>query len=311
MNLVTVADLVRDLDLEVVTPTVSLQRKIFESFLSRPGMELTGVVEYFESKIKRRIQIIGTKEWGYLQTLTSDILRERVEVLFNEETPTIVFSTSFEVPEEMLELAVKRNVPILRSHKETSALFSTIFNYLEEELSPIESIHGVLVDVSGIGVLITGKSSIGKSETALELIHRGHQLIADDRVDIFEKEVGNIIGSAPEILQQFIEIRGIGIINVVEMFGARAFRHRKRLSLIVELEEWDESKEYNRIGLANETQQLFQTDMAKVTIPVRPGRSIASLIEVAAMNHRLKLMGYNAAEIFTSQLNHFIQNKSK
>lgn len=310
MNVVTVAELVQSLKLEVVVKNIPLEREITEPMLSRPGMELTGVDEYFKNRTKRRVQIIGTKEWGYLQTLDYDVLRERASVLFTEETPAIIFSKNFAVPEQMIELALESGVPLLRSEKETSVLFSTLFNYLQEELSPIESVHGVLVDVNGIGVLITGKSSIGKSETALELINRSHQLIADDRVDIFEKEVGMLIGRAPELLRQFIEIRGIGIINVVEMFGARAYRHKKRISLIVELEDWNDAKEYNRIGLAEETMRLFETDVTKITIPVRPGRSIASLIEVAAMNHRLKVMGYNAAEHFTDQLNNFIKNKN-
>lgn len=310
MNVVTVQDLVEELKLEVISQAVSLDRKITEQMLSRPGMELTGVVEYFRDSAKRRVQIIGTKEWLYLQSLDSDVRRERARVLFTDETPVIVFSKNFEVPQEMIELSEQTGVPLLRSQKETTVLFTAISNYLEEALSPIESVHGVLVDVNGIGVLITGKSSIGKSETALELIHRGHQLIADDRVDIYEKEPGLVVGRAPELLQQFIEVRGIGIINVVEMFGARAYRHKKRVTLMIELEDWNNEKIYNRIGLSDETTRLFNTDITKITIPVRPGRSIASLIEVAAMNHRLKVMGYNAAEDFTNQLNNYIKTKS-
>lgn len=310
MNVVTVQDLVQELKLEVVTENLPLDRPITEQMLSRPGMELTGVVEYFRDSAKRRVQIIGTKEWLYLQSLESEVRRERARVLFTDETPVIIFSKNFEIPQEMIELSEQTKVPLLRSEKETTVLFTAISNYLEEALSPIESVHGVLVDVNGIGVLITGKSSIGKSETALELIHRGHQLIADDRVDIFEKEPGLVVGRAPELLQQFIEVRGIGIINVVEMFGARAYRHKKRVTLMIELEDWNNEKIYNRIGLSDETTRLFNTDITKITIPVRPGRSIASLIEVAAMNHRLKVMGYNAAEAFTNQLNQYIQTKS-
>lgn len=310
MNLVTVEDLVQELKLEVITPNASLNRQITEQMLSRPGMELTGVVQYFRDNAKRRIQIIGTKEWLYLQSLESDVRRERTKVLFTDETPVIIFSKKFDIPQEMVELSQQTGVPLLRSEKETTVLFTAISNYLEEALSPIESVHGVLVDVNGIGVLIKGKSSIGKSETALELIHRGHQLIADDRVDIYEKEPGLIVGRAPELLRQFIEVRGIGIINVVEMFGARAYRHKKRVTLMIELEDWNNEKIYNRIGLSDETTRLFNTEITKITIPVRPGRSIASLIEVAAMNHRLKVMGYNAAEAFTNQLNNYIKSKN-
>ncbi|MCL1950202.1 MAG: HPr(Ser) kinase/phosphatase [Turicibacter sp.] len=306
---ITVQQLIDELNLEVVTKSADLSRPITEPMLSRPGMELTGHTEYYKSRTKRRVQIIGTKEWSYLNSLDTETLKTRLAVILTEDTPCLVFSNNFEIPSAMEGLAEEVGVPLLRCDKDTSELFSAIFNFLQEELSPVESVHGVLVDVNGIGVLIKGKSSIGKSETALELIHRGHQLIADDRVDVYEKEPGMIVGRAPELLKKFIEVRGIGIINVVEMFGARAFRHKKRVTLIIELEDWTPGKEYNRIGLADDHERLFSTDITKIIIPVRPGRSIASLIEVAAMNHRLKTMGYNAAESFTNQLNDFIKNK--
>jgi len=311
MNSVTVQDLVNALLLEVVTPEADLTRMVTNSFLNRPGMELMGYDDHFKLDVQARIQLLGTKEWHFLTALSDEELKESVDVLFNEATPTIIFTNNFDVPEAMLELSIETGIPILRSAKRTSAVFATIFNYLQEELANTKSFHGVLVDVNGIGVMITGKSSIGKSETGLELIRRGHQLIADDRVDIFEKEVGMIVGRAPDILKKFIEIRGIGIINVVEMFGAGAYRSKKRITLVIELEDWCEEKEYNRLGLAEETIRIFATDVAKMTIPVKTGRSIASLIEVAAMNHRLKLMGYNAAEDFANQLDQFIATKAK
>jgi len=311
MNAVTVQDLANSLLLETVTPEADLTKTITSSFLNRPGMELMGHDDYFKLEIKARVQLIGTKEWHFLSSLSDKELKTSVEVLYNATTPAIIFTNNFEVPEIMLELSKESGVPILRSAKGTSAVFATIFNYLQEELASTESFHGVLVDVNGIGVMITGKSSIGKSETGLELIRRGHQLIADDRVDIFEKEVGMVIGRAPDILKKFIEIRGIGIINVVEMFGAGAYRSKKRITLVIELEDWSADKEYNRLGLAEETIRIFETDVAKMTIPVKTGRSIASLIEVAAMNHRLKLMGYHAAEDFTNQLDQFIASKNK
>ena len=311
MNTVTIQDLANALGFEIATPEAELHRTITKTFLNRPGMELMGFDEYFHSEIKERVQLIGTKEWNFLTSLPDDELRTRVNVIFNCATPVIIFANGYEVPPLALELSKETGVPILKSKKRTSAVFATVFNFLQESLAPTESFHGVLVDVNGIGVMITGKSSIGKSETGLELIRRGHQLIADDRVDIFEKEVGMVIGRAPEILKKFIEIRGIGIINVVEMFGAGAYRDTKRITLVVELEDWSKDKEYNRIGLAEETTRIFETDVAKIIIPVKTGRSIASLIEVAAMNHRLKMMGYNAAEDFTNQLDRFIAGKSR
>ena len=311
MNTVTIQDLANTLGLEVATPHADLNRIITKTFLNRPGMELMGFDDYFQAEIKERVQLIGTKEWNYLTSLPVAELKNQVSVLFNHATPAIIFANNYEVPEIVLELSQETGVPVLKSKKRTSAVFATVFNYLQEELSPTESFHGVLVDVNGIGVMITGKSSIGKSETGLELIRRGHQLIADDRVDIFEKEVGLLVGRAPEILKKFIEIRGIGIINVVEMFGAGAYRDSKRITLVVELEDWSPSKEYNRIGLSEETTRIFETDIAKIIIPVKTGRSIASLIEVAAMNHRLKLMGYHAAEDFTNNLDQFIATRNK
>jgi len=306
MNTVMIQDLANALGFEIATPDAELNRVITKTFLNRPGMELMGFDDYFQAEIKERVQLIGTKEWNFLTSLPDEELKTQVSVLFNSATPAIIFANSYEVPNVVLELSKETGVPVLKSNKRTSAVFATVFNYLQEELATTESYHGVLVDVNGIGVMITGKSSIGKSETGLELIRRGHQLIADDRVDIFEKEVGMLIGRAPEILKKFIEIRGIGIINVVEMFGAGAYRDTKRITLVIELEDWSPDKEYNRIGLAEETTRIFETDVAKITVPVKTGRSIASLIEVAAMNHRLKLMGYNAAEDFTTKLEQYI-----
>lgn len=311
MNLVTIQDLANTLHLEVVTPEADLTRTISKTFLNRPGMELIGFDDYFQSEVKARVQLIGTKEWHFLTSLPDKALKAHVSVIFNSATPGIIFANSYEVSPVLIELSKETGVPILRSKQRTSVVFATVFNFLQEELAHTESFHGVLVDVNGIGVLITGKSSIGKSETALELIRRGHQLIADDRVDIYEKEVGMLVGRAPDLLKKFIEIRGIGIINVVEMFGAGAYRSKKRITLVVELEDWSSDIEYNRIGLANETKKFFETEVAKITIPVKTGRSIASLIEVAAMNHRLKLMGYNAAEDFTNQLDQFIASRKK
>ena len=311
MNTITIQDLANALGLEIATPEAELNRTISKTFLNRPGIELIGFDDYFQTEIKERVQLIGTKEWNFLRSLPEQELKTKVSVLFNSATPVIIFANNYELPNVVLELSKETGVPILKSKQRTSAVFATVFNFLQEELAPTDSFHGVLVDVNGIGVMITGKSSIGKSETALELIRRGHQLIADDRVDVFEKEVGRLVGRAPEILKKFIEIRGIGIINVVEMFGAGAYRNSKRITLIVELEDWSPDKEYNRLGLAEETIRIFDTDVAKITIPVKTGRSIASLIEVAAMNHRLKFMGYNAAEDFTNQLDRFIATRSK
>lgn len=311
MNKITVKDIANALEYEIVTPEADLQKELTFPFLNRPGMELMGFAEYFKPDVKRRIQLIGTKEWHYLTSFSDKELEGYVRVLFNDLTPCIIFSNNFDVPEVMRQLSKETGVPILRSTMRTSVVFAATFNYLQESLANTESFHGVLVDVNGVGVMITGKSSIGKSETGLELIRRGHQLVSDDRVDVYQKEIGTVVGRAPDILRKFIEIRGIGIINIVEMFGAGAYRDKREIDLVIELEDWSPEKNYDRLGLASETVRFFETDVTKIKIPVKTGRSIASLIEVAAMDYRLKLMGYNAAEDFSNQLDRFIASRTR
>ena len=309
MNVVTVEDLVQELKLEVITPNASLNRQITEQMLSRPGMELTGVVEYFRDNAKRRIQIIGTKEWLYLQSLESDVRRERTRVLFTDETPVIIFSKNFEIPQEMIELSEETGVPLLRSEKETTVLFTAISNYLEDALSPIESVHGVLVDVNGIGVLIKGKSSIGKSETALELIQRGHRLVADDAVEIKKLDDSLLVGQAPELLRHFMEIRGLGIIDIKSLYGVGATKTSKMIDLIINLESWDDNKYYDRLGLDREYEQILGVNVENLELPVKPGRNTAMILEVAAMNFRQRGMGYDSAQEFTKKLSQLIDKK--
>jgi HPr kinase/phosphorylase len=272
-------------------------------------MELTGVVEYFRDNAKRRIQIIGTKEWLYLQSLESDVRRERTRVLFTDETPVIIFSKNFEIPQEMIELSEQTGLPLLRSEKETTVLFTAISNYLEDALSPIESVHGVLVDVNRIGVLIKGKSSIGKSETALELIQRGHRLVADDAVEIKKLDDSLLVGQAPELLRHFMEIRGIGIIDVKSLYGVGATKTSKMIDLIINLESWDDNKYYDRLGLDREYEQILGVNVEKLEVPVKPGRNTAMILEVAAMNFRQRGMGYDSAQEFTKKLSQLIDKK--
>ena len=227
MNKITVQDLADAMGFEVATPDVALNRTISETFLNRPGMELMGFDDYFQAKIKERVQLIGTKEWKYLTSLPEGALKTQVGVLFNSATPTIIFANNYEVPAVVLELSQETGVPILKSKKRTSDVFARVFNFLQEELAPTESFHGVLVDVNGIGVMITGKSSIGKSETGLELIRRGHQLIADDRVDIFEKEVGLLIGRAPTILNSLLKFAGLALLMSLKCLERELIGMRK------------------------------------------------------------------------------------
>ena len=193
----------------------------------------------------------------------------------------------------------------------TSALLSSLYQYLNSALAPRESLHGTLMDISGVGVLIRGKSGIGKSEVALELVRRGHQLVADDRVDIYQREIGIIVGEAPDLLKKYLEIRGIGIVNVVKMFGAKAFKENKKIMLVIDLEPWGENKEYDRLGLEDHTLRFFDTEVAHLRIPISEGRNVASLVEAAAVNQRLKYMGEHSAIEFTNELDKYLTKNSR
>jgi HPr kinase/phosphorylase len=231
------------------------------------------------------------------------VRRNRAEQLCApEETPCIVVTRGLEVPTELIDEATKRDLPILRSQVSTTIFASRLTGFLENRLAPSTTIHGVLVDVYGIGMLITGSSGIGKSETALELVKRGHRLIADDAVEIRQTADHVLSGNAPELIRHLLEIRGVGIINVMTLFGAGAIRNVKKISVVVKLENWQQDKQYDRLGLDEEMTRIIDTDIPLVTIPVRPGRNLAVIVEVAAMNYRLKGMGYNAALQFTNKL---------
>lgn len=225
-----------------------------------------------------------------------------MERLCTELTPCIIVTRGLEVPAELVEASAERDIPVLRTNMATTILSSRITGFLERKLAPTATIHGVLCDVYGVGMLITGSSGIGKSETALELVKRGHRLVADDAVEIRQTSDFQLHGTAPELIRHLLEIRGVGIINVMTLFGAGAVRNNKRITLVVRLEAWQQDKQYDRLGLDEETTRIIDTDVPLVTIPVRPGRNLAVIIEVAAMNYRLKQMGVNAALQFTNKL---------
>jgi HPr kinase/phosphorylase len=297
---VKVSDLVQQFRLEVVCGEAGLKRPITTADLYRPGLEMAG---YFNYHPYERVQILGKTEITFFETLPSDVRRKRMAQLCeSEETPCICVTRGLEIPKEIVEEADKRGVPVLRSQAATTILASKITGFLERMLAPSTTIHGVLVDVYGIGMLITGSSGIGKSETALELVKRGHRLVADDAVEIHQTADHVLTGTAPELIRYLLEIRGVGIINVMTLFGAGAIRTEKKISVVAKLENWQQDKQYDRLGLDEETTRIIDTDLPLVTIPVRPGRNLAVIIEVAAMNYRLKRMGYNAALQFTNKL---------
>lgn len=307
MNL-TVKHYAKALRLELISGKSGLSQPIKIPQVARPGLELAGLFEFYE---KDRLQLIGSKEITFFHWLSVDDQKIRLRMMFEQKPPGFVLSKNVEVPDLIKSLGDEYGVPVLKSHQRTNDLFSSTLNYLAKELSPRTSIHGTLVDINGVGVLIRGKSGIGKSEVALELVRRGHQLVADDRVDIYENTEGEVIGEAPEILRKYLEIRGIGIVNVVKLFGASAYKESKPIRVIVDLLTFEAAEDYDRLGLEESTERLFNTDISTSKIPITAARSVPTLVEVAAMNARLKFLGTNMAQEFADELSSNIQNKSE
>jgi HPr kinase/phosphorylase len=304
MGKVRTKDLVKHFNFEVISGAEGLTRAIQTPDLSRPGIEVAGFFTYYPSD---RVQLLGKTELSFFESLKDDEKKERMQRLCTEETPCIIVTRGLEVPNELVEAGEASNVPILRSTHKTTRIYSRLTNYLEEKLAPTTALHGVLVDVYGVGVLITGKSGVGKSETALELVKRGHRLVADDSVEIRQTDEDTLIGSSPELIEHLLEIRGLGIINVMTLFGAGAVRTYKHITLNIDLEIWESGKVYDRVGLDEEKLKILDSHITKITLPVRPGRNLAVIIEVAAMNFRLKRMGMNAAQQFADRLEKVIQ----
>lgn len=294
-----VSDLVRHFKMEVICGEEGLKRIIPVSDLYRPGLEMAGFFDYHPQE---RVQILGKTELTFFQSLSDEQRKDRMQRLCSEITPCVCVTRNLPVPEELIEAASSREIPVIRSGVPTTQLAGQITDFLESKLAPSTTIHGVLVDVYGIGMLITGSSGIGKSETALELVKRGHRLIADDAVEIRQTAENVLIGNPPDLIKHLLEIRGVGIINVMTLFGAGAVRNNTKINIVAMLETWQQEKQYDRLGLDEETTRIIDTDVPMVTIPVRPGRNLAVIIEVAAMNYRLKRMGYNAALQFTNKL---------
>lgn len=305
---VKVIDLVNALQLEIITgDEEALQREIKISDISRPGLELTGYFTYYSYN---RIQLFGSKEITFAQRMLPE---ERLMVMRRmcaPETPAFVISRGLEVPKELIQAGDEAGIPVLRSSVSTSRLLGQLSSFLDSKLAVRESVHGVLVDVYGLGVLIQGSSGIGKSETALELIKRGHRLIADDRVDVYKQDDLTLIGEPPKILEHLIEIRGIGIIDVMNLFGASAVRGSMQVQLAVYLEAWEKDKKYDRLGSENATVEIGDVAIPQIRIPVKTGRNVAIIIEVAAMNFRARTMGFDATKKFEERLSLLIAKNS-
>jgi len=308
MAQLTIAQIVNDLKIAILTNEKTQERIVKEEMLGRLGLELIGYADHNDGQ---RIFLLGTKEMGYLNSLDLAKKKEVIENIFRFSPPGIVFSVSVEVTEDIIELGNKYNVAILQSKCRLTPTNSLLYSYLHEKLTPRTSMHGVLMDIYGMGTLIVGKSGIGKSETALELIKRGHILVSDDRVDCYEVTRGTVVGYAPKVLERYLEIRGVGIVNVVQLFGAGAYRESKKIRLIIELETWNIDKVYDRLGLDEKTQKIFTTDIVKKVIPVLPGRNVAALVESAVMNQKLKYLGYDAAKELTQKVAQLTQKRKE
>ncbi|MFR7924287.1 HPr(Ser) kinase/phosphatase [Monoglobus pectinilyticus] len=261
--------------------------------LNRPGLQITGFFNYFDPS---RIQVFGMVENTYLAGLSSEVRYNSLKRLFEKQISAVILTRNSNASAEMLKLAEEFETPVLRTSQPTSSFTSSLNAYLNVELAPRITRHGVLVEVYGQGVLILGESGVGKSETAVELIKRGHRLVADDAVEIKKVSSKSLIGVSPDIIRHFIEIRGIGIVDVKNIFGMGAVKESEKIDMIIHLEAWEKGKQYDRLGLVDEYTNILGLDIPSLTIPVKPGRNLAVIFEVAAMNNRQKRMGYNAAE---------------
>ena len=282
---------------------VLLEKEIKTSDISRPGLEMTG---YFDFYTPERIQLIGMKEWSYLMKMSSHNRHQVLLKMFQPETPVVIIARNLEIPKEMIDAADEKQVAILRSKASTSRLSGEISSYLDSRLAERTSVHGVLMDIYGMGVLIQGDSGIVKSETGLELVKRGHRLVADDRVDMYAKDEVTLWGEPAEILRHLLEIRGVGIIDVMSLYGASAVKDSSQVQIAVYLENYDTQKTFDRLGNDTEELEVAGVRIPRIRIPVKTGRNISVVIEAAAMNYRAKQMGYDATKIFEERLTDLI-----
>lgn len=291
---VSLEEIIRETALETVyMPVKPSEVLISSSDVNRPGLQLGGYFDYFDSD---RVQIIGKSEYGYLEDLEQEVRTVRLDDFVSRRPPAVVVSRDQEVLPELKDACVKYGVPLLRSPDTTSSFMAALIAYLNVQLAPRITRHGVFIEVYGEGILLIGDSGVGKSETAIELIKRGHRLVADDAVEIRRVSSKTLVGSAPENIRHFIELRGIGIVNARRIFGMGAVKMTEKIDMVIQLEQWDNDKVYDRMGLDNEYAEILGITVPMLTIPIKPGRNLAIIIEVAAMNNRQKKMGYNAAQ---------------
>ncbi len=268
--------------------------------VNRPGLQMA--VDYYEYFEQERLQIIGMMESQYLNTLTEDVRRERLEAFFASKPAGVIYTSSIAISDEVISIAEKHSVPVMRTAIRTSEFMAALIAFLNVELGPRITRHGVLIEVYGEGILLLGDSGVGKSETAIELVKRGHRLIADDAVEIKKVSANTLVGQAPEIIRHYVELRGIGIVDVRRLFGMGSVKLTEKIDLVINLENWQQGKMYERLGLEEKTMDILGIQVPMIVLPVCPGRNLSVVIEVAAMNNRQKRMGYNTASEFNKRL---------
>ena len=304
--MVNAQSFIKDLDLQVLSPSTQTEWDIHAAEFNRPGLQFVGFYEHFPHDWP---QVVGLTEMSYLESLPDDVRRKRLEAYFAYRVPCMIICRGMMPSQDMIELAAKYDVALLRTHLVTTRFVAYALNYLNRCLAPRATLHGVLVDVYGMGVLITGESGVGKSEAALELVRRGHQLVADDVVEVCRITENRLIGEAPEMVRHLMEIRGIGIIDIKAMYGISAVLASKTIDLIIHLEPWKEKKAYDRLGLNDDFTTIMDVRVPQIVLPVRPGRNVAVVIEVAARNYSLKQMGYSAASELDKRLSSMMGKK--
>ena len=304
---VTITELIKKMKMKNVLPEIDTDKVVLSHpDVNRPALQLTGFFDHFD---RERVQIIGYVEQAYINTLPREVRVERYDKLLSSEIPCVVYSRGQEPDEDMQDLCLHYQVPLMVSDKSTSDLMAEVIRWLKVKLAPCISIHGVLVDVFGEGVLIMGESGIGKSEAALELIKRGHRLVSDDVVEIRKVSDATLVGSAPDITKHFIELRGIGIIDVKSLYGVESVKDTQNIDMVIKLEDWDKDKQYDRLGLEDRYTEFLGKQAVCHNIPIRPGRNLAIIVESAAVNYRQKKMGYNAAQELYNRVQANLGNK--
>ena len=297
---VSLETLIKELRLQALTlPRDASEILITSRNLNRPGLPLSGFYDYYDPE---RIQIIGKVEYLYIIQLPSVERERRVRDFFATKPAAVIVARGQEVPEDIVRYAREAEVPLLSSQDSTSPFMAELIAFLNVQLAPRITRHGVLVEVYGEGVLLLGESGVGKSEAAIELVKRGHRLIADDAVEIKRVSARTLVGAAPEVIRHYVELRGIGVVDVRRLFGMGAVKQTEKIDLILELEQWEEGKMYDRLGLDEEKTEILGVKIPSILIPVRPGRNLAIIIEIAAMNNRQKKMGYDTAKEFSQRL---------